>query len=58
MKKRNPIAAALQSPHLRKQIVSPKKGSGSYNRKDAKPSTASSDNSVEGTPRLTADEDL
>lgn len=37
--KRNPIAAALRSPHLRQQTVASKKG---YNRKPrSKPSWAS-----------------
>lgn len=33
MKKRNPVAKALASPHLRKRVVRPKKGKGSYSRK-------------------------
>jgi len=33
MKKRNPIARALRSAHLRRRIVRPKKGKGSYDRK-------------------------
>lgn len=33
MKKRNPIARALRSAHLRHRIVRPKKGKGSYDRK-------------------------
>lgn len=33
MKKRNPIAKALRSAHLRRRVVRPKKGKGSYSRK-------------------------
>lgn len=33
MKKCNPIARALRSAHLRRRIVRPKKGKGSYDRK-------------------------
>lgn len=31
---RNPIAKALRSPHLRARVVKPKKGKGSYRRKE------------------------
>jgi len=31
---RNPIATALRSPHLAPKVVKPKKGKGSYSRKD------------------------
>jgi len=31
--KRNPIAKALRSPHLRPKAVRPRKGKGSYSRK-------------------------
>ena len=30
----NPVAKALRSAHLRKQIVRAKKGKGSYNRRE------------------------
>jgi stalled ribosome alternative rescue factor ArfA len=33
---RNPIARALRSPHLRKQVIKPKKGPGSYDRRNKK----------------------
>lgn len=33
---RNPVAKALRSPHLRKQVIRPKKGKGSYSRKGCK----------------------
>lgn len=36
MKKRNPMAFALQSPLFAKKIVRPKKGRGSYSRKGKK----------------------
>ena len=32
VKKPNPIAKSLRSPHLKKQVVKPKKGKGSYKR--------------------------
>jgi stalled ribosome alternative rescue factor ArfA len=34
--KRNPIAKALRSPHLRTRTVRPKKGRGAYTRKGRK----------------------
>jgi stalled ribosome alternative rescue factor ArfA len=36
MMKKNPVAKALRSPHLRTQAVKPKRGRGSYNRKRKK----------------------
>lgn len=33
-KKRNPIARELHDPRFRKRVVRPRKGKGSYRRKD------------------------
>jgi stalled ribosome alternative rescue factor ArfA len=35
--KPNPVAKALRSPHLTKQVVRPAKGKGSYTRKPRTP---------------------